>query len=45
LTTKIAETVAGRVEGERPSRGRAFIVASAAAVVAGVFVYKILRAG
>jgi hypothetical protein len=45
VTAKVAEALAERVEGERPSRARAFVAAGAAAVAAGVFVYKILRAG
>jgi hypothetical protein len=45
LTATAAETVVERLEGKRPSRLRALFVAGAAAVGAGVLVYKLLRSG
>jgi hypothetical protein len=39
----VAEAAAQRLGGERPSRSRAFIAASVAAVGAGVLVYRLLR--
>jgi hypothetical protein len=45
LTATAAETVVERLEGKRPSRFRAFVVAGAAALGTGVLVYRLLRSG
>jgi hypothetical protein len=45
MTETIVETAAARLAGQRPSRARALLVAGAAAVGAGVLVYKLLRSG
>jgi hypothetical protein len=45
MTTTLAETVAGRVAGKPASRARALFASGAAAVAAGVLVYKLLRSG
>jgi hypothetical protein len=39
----IAETAMKRLAGEQPSRSRALLAASAAAIGAGVTVYRLLR--
>jgi hypothetical protein len=41
----VAGTAARRLAGEQASRTQAFLAATAAAVVAGVAVYRILRTG
>jgi hypothetical protein len=45
MASMAAETVGRRLAGERQSRTRAFVTACAAAVGAGVLVYKLLRSG
>lgn len=45
LTSLPARTAADRLAGERPSRTKALLTASVAAVAAGVIVYKLLRNG
>lgn len=45
MTATAAETIIDRVEGRRPSRSRALLLACAAAAGAGVMVYKLLRSG
>lgn len=44
-TGLIAETAVKRLAGERPSTSRALLAASAAALGAGVAVYRLLRSG
>jgi hypothetical protein len=39
------KTAVARLAGARPSRTRAFLAASAAAVAGGVFAYRVLRSG
>jgi len=43
VTSFVAETAEKRLAGERPSRTRAFLVASMAAVGAGALIYRVLR--
>jgi hypothetical protein len=45
VTATAAETVVERLEGRRPSRIRALLVAGVAGVGTGVLVYKLLRSG
>jgi hypothetical protein len=45
LKTSIAETAVERLAGRQVSRARALLAASAAAVGAGVLVYRLLRSG
>ena len=45
MTATAAETIVERVEGRGASRLRALFVSTAAAVGAGVVVYKLLRSG
>jgi hypothetical protein len=45
LTGVAAETAARRLAGEQPSRMRALLAASVAALGTGVVVYKLLRSG
>jgi len=45
LTSIATEAAARRLAGEQQSCPRAFVAACAAAVAAGVVVYKLLRSG
>ena len=45
MATTAVEAAAERAAGGRPSRMRALLVASMAAVTAGTLVYKLLRSG
>ena len=45
MTSIAAEAVGRRLAGEQQSRPRALLAACAAAVAAGVVVYKLLRSG
>jgi hypothetical protein len=45
LSPIAAKAAAERLAGSRPSRVRAFFAAAAAALAAGVLVYKLLRSG
>jgi hypothetical protein len=43
MTATAAETAAGRLAGERPSRPKALLTACVAGLGAGVLVYRLLR--
>jgi hypothetical protein len=45
VSSVLTETAAERLAGDQPSRPRAFVAAAAAAVAAGVLVYRLLRSG